>query len=136
MNTELGMTWWNGLTERERREWMARAGNTGVAADAWAEFQKSSPGAGDVSETPVAHAAAPPPQGALPDLVACLRIASEPLKYPYQPHLWTGPRGLFSLAALEIERLRTVFEEAVNEIRMSHNTPCYCKYCRDPDKNT
>jgi len=36
-----GMTWWNGLTERERAEWMARADNTGVAADAWAEFKRA-----------------------------------------------------------------------------------------------
>lgn len=29
----------------------------------------------------------------------------------------------------EIERLRAVFEEACNEVRMCHNKPCYCKYC-------
>jgi hypothetical protein len=126
MNTELGMTWWNGLTERERREWMARAGNTGVAADAWAEFQKSSPSAGDVSETILAHEAAPPPptSGPLPDLVACLRMASEPHKWPADynpPHPWTGAKGLFSLAASEIERLR----ERERMLLESH-TGCGC----------
>lgn len=35
----------------------------------------------------------------------------------------------------EMEQLRAVFEEACNEVRMSHGTPCYCKYCREPDKN-
>lgn len=37
----LGMAWWNGLTERERIDWMARAGNTGVAADAWEAFKRA-----------------------------------------------------------------------------------------------
>jgi hypothetical protein len=31
---ELGMAWWNRLTEQERREWALRAG-TGRAVDAW-----------------------------------------------------------------------------------------------------
>lgn len=35
----LGMAWWNGLDETQRQDWMARAGNTGVAADAWAAFK-------------------------------------------------------------------------------------------------
>lgn len=39
-DAELGMTWWNRLTERERAEWMERAGNTGVAADAWEAFKR------------------------------------------------------------------------------------------------
>jgi hypothetical protein len=39
-DAELGMAWWNGLTVPERREWMERAGNTGVAADAWAAFKR------------------------------------------------------------------------------------------------
>lgn len=39
-DAELGMAWWNGLTERERAEWMKRAGNTGVAADAWEMFKR------------------------------------------------------------------------------------------------
>jgi len=30
-----GMEWWNNATEAERRHWMQRAGNTGVAADAY-----------------------------------------------------------------------------------------------------
>jgi hypothetical protein len=38
---ELGMAWWNRLTERERVQWMAVAGNTGVAADAWAAFRRA-----------------------------------------------------------------------------------------------
>ncbi|MEJ0006441.1 MAG: hypothetical protein WDM77_08785 [Steroidobacteraceae bacterium] len=36
----LGMAWWNRLTARERREWTLRAGNTGVAADAWECFKR------------------------------------------------------------------------------------------------
>lgn len=39
----LGMAWWNGLDETQRQDWMARAGNTGVAADAWAAFKRHSP---------------------------------------------------------------------------------------------
>jgi hypothetical protein len=38
-DAQLGMDWWNGLPAAERREWMRRAGNTGVAADAWAVFK-------------------------------------------------------------------------------------------------
>lgn len=34
-----GMAWWNGLEDAQRKDWMARAGNTGVAADAWATFK-------------------------------------------------------------------------------------------------
>ncbi len=34
-----GMNWWNALTEQERAEWMARAGNTGRAEDAWKAFK-------------------------------------------------------------------------------------------------
>lgn len=40
-DAELGMAWWNGLSERERREWMRRAGDTGVAADAREAFKRS-----------------------------------------------------------------------------------------------
>lgn len=40
---ELGMAWWNSLTERERAKWSAAAGNTGVAKDAWEAFKKSTP---------------------------------------------------------------------------------------------
>lgn len=36
----LGMKWWNALTEAQRAHWMARAGNTGVVADAWSAFRK------------------------------------------------------------------------------------------------
>jgi hypothetical protein len=39
-DAELGMTWWNRLTRFERIEWMRRAGNTGVAADAWEAFKR------------------------------------------------------------------------------------------------
>lgn len=35
----MGIAWWNGLTEQERARWMLEAGNTGVAADAWAAFK-------------------------------------------------------------------------------------------------
>ena len=38
----MGMTWWNGLSERARALWLQRAG-TAVAADAWALF-KANPG--------------------------------------------------------------------------------------------
>lgn len=38
-DVQLGMTWWNNLTRAERDEWMRRAGDTGVAADAWALFK-------------------------------------------------------------------------------------------------
>ena len=38
-DAELGMAWWNGLDEDERAEWMERAGNTGVAADAWKAYK-------------------------------------------------------------------------------------------------
>lgn len=36
----MGIVWWNGLTEQDRARWMQAAGNTGVAADAWAAFKK------------------------------------------------------------------------------------------------
>ncbi|MBD4469047.1 hypothetical protein GUG81_08550, partial [Xanthomonas citri pv. citri] len=38
-----GMAWWNGLPEAERQEWTRHAGNTGVAADAWAEYKRRTP---------------------------------------------------------------------------------------------
>ena len=40
-DAELGIAWWNHLTETERADWMKRAGNTGVAADAWTAFKTS-----------------------------------------------------------------------------------------------
>ena len=39
---ELGMAWWNGLTEQERRKWSAIAGNTGRPKDAWEAFRRGS----------------------------------------------------------------------------------------------
>jgi hypothetical protein len=36
----MGMAWWNGLTEPERAQWMQVAGDTDVAADAWAAFKE------------------------------------------------------------------------------------------------
>lgn len=36
-----------------------------------------------------------------------------------------------SEAVREIERLREVFDEACNEVKMCHGKPCFCKYCRD-----
>lgn len=36
-----GMTWWNTLSEAERRRWMREAGDTGIAADAWAAYQRA-----------------------------------------------------------------------------------------------
>lgn len=38
-----GMAWWNGMPEAERQEWTRHAGNTGVAADAWAEYKRRTP---------------------------------------------------------------------------------------------
>jgi hypothetical protein len=37
---ELGMAWWNGLSERERARWSREAGNTGRAKDAWEAFKR------------------------------------------------------------------------------------------------
>lgn len=36
-----GMSWWNELTEADRRRWMREAGDTGIAADAWAAYQRA-----------------------------------------------------------------------------------------------
>jgi len=33
-----GMVWWNGLTERQRAQWLDRAGSA-VVAEAWAVFK-------------------------------------------------------------------------------------------------
>ena len=38
---ELGMAWWNSLTERERSFWLGVAGNSGRAKDAWEAFKAS-----------------------------------------------------------------------------------------------
>ncbi|NMI54063.1 hypothetical protein E1J25_21065 [Xanthomonas hortorum pv. taraxaci] len=38
-----GMDWWNTAPEAERRECMRRAGDTGRAADAWAEYKRCTP---------------------------------------------------------------------------------------------
>ena len=39
---DAGMIWWNALTHDGRRYWMATAGDTGVVADAWAAYKRSS----------------------------------------------------------------------------------------------
>ena len=39
-------------------------------------------------------------------------------------------RGLGWMTA-EIKRLRVVFDEACNEVRMCHGKPCFCKYCHE-----
>jgi hypothetical protein len=39
---QLGMAWWNSLTEQERAEWAAVAGNTGRPVDAWRAFKRGS----------------------------------------------------------------------------------------------
>jgi hypothetical protein len=44
---ELGMAWWNNLTERERAKWSDIAGNTGRPKDAWEAFRR-----GSVDQTP------------------------------------------------------------------------------------
>jgi hypothetical protein len=36
---ELGMAWWNNLSEQERRRW-AKAAGTGRAKDAWEAFKR------------------------------------------------------------------------------------------------
>jgi hypothetical protein len=38
---EIGMDWWNGLKVSDRRHWMAVAGDTGRAADAWEAYKRS-----------------------------------------------------------------------------------------------
>jgi hypothetical protein len=38
-DAERGMIWWNALDKRHRSLWMKRAGDTGVAADAWRAFK-------------------------------------------------------------------------------------------------
>jgi hypothetical protein len=34
-------------------------------------------------------------------------------------------------AADAVEQLQAAFDEACREVRLSHNTPCYCKYCHE-----
>jgi hypothetical protein len=46
-DAETGMAWWNNLSDRERKRWMQRAGNTGRAADAWEAFKR-----GDTEDLP------------------------------------------------------------------------------------
>lgn len=36
---EIGMAWWNSLTEQARAEWSRAAGNTGRVKDAWETFK-------------------------------------------------------------------------------------------------
>jgi hypothetical protein len=38
---EAGMAWWNALTEQERANWSAIAGDTGRAKDAWEAFKRA-----------------------------------------------------------------------------------------------
>jgi hypothetical protein len=38
---EMGMLWWNALTENERAKWSQAAGNTGRAKDAWEAFKRA-----------------------------------------------------------------------------------------------
>jgi hypothetical protein len=38
-DAEAGMRWWNTATEEQRRHWMRQAGDTGIAADAWAAYK-------------------------------------------------------------------------------------------------
>jgi len=44
---ELGMAWWNALSERQRAKWSVIAGNTGRVKDAWEAFKR-----GSVDQTP------------------------------------------------------------------------------------
>jgi len=38
---DAGIAWWNALSVAERRHWMAAAGDTGVAADAWTAYKRA-----------------------------------------------------------------------------------------------
>jgi hypothetical protein len=38
---ELGIAWWNALSEKERAYWMHLAGDTGRAVDAWRAFKRA-----------------------------------------------------------------------------------------------
>lgn len=40
-DAELGIAWWNHLSEQDRAMWLERAGSA-VPADAWAEFNRRS----------------------------------------------------------------------------------------------
>lgn len=40
---EIGMAWWNSLTEQARAEWSRAAGNTGRVKDAWETFKAGKP---------------------------------------------------------------------------------------------
>jgi hypothetical protein len=46
---ERGMAWWNSLSDDERAYWMRKAGNTGVARDAWRAYKAASPPKGEPS---------------------------------------------------------------------------------------
>lgn len=35
-----GMDWWNGMSRQERIRWLKIAGNTAIAADAWAAYKR------------------------------------------------------------------------------------------------
>ena len=35
----MGMAWWNSMSEGDRSVWAAKAGNTGIVADAWETFK-------------------------------------------------------------------------------------------------
>jgi hypothetical protein len=37
---ELGIAWWNALSNKERKYWMHLAGDTGRAVDAWRAFKR------------------------------------------------------------------------------------------------
>jgi hypothetical protein len=39
-----GMEWWNGLSDDDRKQWAAKAGNTGRAADAWEAYKRQKAG--------------------------------------------------------------------------------------------
>lgn len=43
-DAKLGILWWNGLSERERAQWL-RVANSAVPADAWQAFQQHGPAA-------------------------------------------------------------------------------------------
>ena len=43
LEAQLGIDWWNGLDEEQRKHWMTKAGNTGIAADAWSAYKNEQP---------------------------------------------------------------------------------------------
>jgi hypothetical protein len=52
MIEDVGTAWWNGLRDDWRAFWLRKAGDTGRAVDAWAEYKKQSVGTPPEKEAP------------------------------------------------------------------------------------